>query len=142
MKAAGMNFPRALRAFCDGPGRDHAGEIRDLGTSQNRIQASLTGHLVLHHAGTQRRPGAVTRLVDMGIEPFSDFIHVVVRARPAVVRTTCKKCRPLRAGRKTSLGCSTYLRTTLATRFSTTDAGCAIATTPATKGAEGYLNCW
>src|SRR6266480_4463994 len=70
-EAVGMNFPRALRAFLrQDPDVIMLGEIRDLETSQIAIQASLTGHLVLSTLHTNDAPGAVTRLIDMGVEPF------------------------------------------------------------------------
>src|SRR5262249_5807434 len=77
--------------------QDHAGlilgEMRDLETSQIAIQASLTGHLVLSTLHTNDAPGAVTRLVDMGVEPFliSSTLMGVLGQR--LVRTICKQCR-------------------------------------------------
>jgi len=69
------------------------GEMRDLETAQIAIQASLTGHLVLSTLHTNDAPGAVTRLVDMGVEPFliSSTLMAVLAQR--LVRTICKKCR-------------------------------------------------
>src|SRR5882724_10266123 len=69
-EGAGMTFPRALRAFLrQDPDVIMLGEIRDLETSQIAIQASLTGHLVLSTLHTNDAPGAITRLIDMGVEP-------------------------------------------------------------------------
>ena len=66
-----LDFPRILRAFLrQDPDRILVGEIRDKDTAQIAIQASLTGHLVLSTLHTNDAPGAVTRLVDMGAEPF------------------------------------------------------------------------
>jgi type II secretory ATPase GspE/PulE/Tfp pilus assembly ATPase PilB-like protein len=67
------------------------GEMRDLETSQIAIQASLTGHLVLSTLHTNDAPGAVTRLVDMGVEPFliSSTLMAVLAQR--LVRTACKE---------------------------------------------------
>jgi type IV pilus assembly protein PilB len=69
------------------------GEMRDLETSQIAIQASLTGHLVLSTLHTNDSAGAVTRLIDMGVEPFliSSTLMGVLAQR--LVRTVCKKCR-------------------------------------------------
>jgi type IV pilus assembly protein PilB len=69
------------------------GEMRDLETAQISIQASLTGHLVLSTLHTNDSPGAVTRLVDMGVEPFliSSTLMAVLGQR--LVRTICKNCR-------------------------------------------------
>ena len=69
------------------------GEMRDLETSQVAIQASLTGHLVLSTLHTNDAPGTVTRLIDMGVEPFliSSTLMAVLAQR--LVRTICKRCR-------------------------------------------------
>jgi len=93
-EAVGMTFSRALRAFLrQDPDVIMLGEMRDLETSQIAIQASLTGHLVLTTLHTNDAAGAVTRLIDMGVEPFliSSTLMAVLAQR--LVRTTCKKCR-------------------------------------------------
>src|SRR5213595_1878936 len=93
-EAAGMNFPRALRAFLrQDPDVIMLGEIRDLETSQIAIQASLTGHLVLSTLHTNDAPGAVTRLIDMGVEPFLISSTLVAVVGQRLVRTVCKSCR-------------------------------------------------
>jgi general secretion pathway protein E len=67
----GMTFARALRAILrQDPDVIMIGEIRDLETAEIAVQASLTGHLVLATLHTNSAAGAVTRLVDMGIEPY------------------------------------------------------------------------
>jgi type IV pilus assembly protein PilB len=93
-EAVGMTFSKALRAFLrQDPDIIMLGEMRDLETSQIAIQASLTGHLVLSTLHTNDAPGAVTRLIDMGVEPFliSSTLMAVLAQR--LVRTVCKKCR-------------------------------------------------
>ncbi len=93
-EAVGMTFGKALRSFLrQDPDVIMLGEMRDLETSQVAIQASLTGHLVLSTLHTNDAPGAVTRLVDMGVEPFliSSTLMAVLAQR--LVRTVCKKCR-------------------------------------------------
>lgn len=93
-EAVGMTFSKALRSFLrQDPDIIMLGEMRDLETSQVAIQASLTGHLVLSTLHTNDAPGAVTRLVDMGVEPFliSSTLMAVLAQR--LVRTICKKCR-------------------------------------------------
>jgi type IV pilus assembly protein PilB len=93
-EGVGMTFSRALRAFLrQDPDIIMLGEMRDLETSQIAIQASLTGHLVMTTLHTNDAPGAVTRLIDMGVEPFliSSTLMAVLAQR--LVRTTCKKCR-------------------------------------------------
>ena len=90
----GMTFQKALRSFLrQDPDIIMVGEIRDLETAQIAIQASLTGHLVLSTLHTNDAPGAVTRLVDMGTEPFliSSTLMGVLAQR--LVRTICKNCR-------------------------------------------------
>jgi general secretion pathway protein E/type IV pilus assembly protein PilB len=69
------------------------GEIRDLETAENAIQASLTGHLVFSTLHTNDAAGAYTRLVDMGVEPFlvSSTVEAVMAQR--LVRRLCPKCR-------------------------------------------------
>ncbi|MBI5775562.1 MAG: Flp pilus assembly complex ATPase component TadA [Verrucomicrobia bacterium] len=90
----GMTFGKALRAFLrQDPDIIMVGEMRDIETAQIAIQASLTGHLVLTTLHTNDAPGAVTRMVDMGVEPFliSTTLQGVLAQR--LVRMICKKCR-------------------------------------------------
>ena len=92
--AVGMTFLAALRAFLrQDPDIIMVGEMRDFDTAQIAVQASLTGHFVLSTLHTNDAPSAVTRLVDMGIEPFlaSSTLTGVLAQR--LVRTICKKCR-------------------------------------------------
>jgi type IV pilus assembly protein PilB len=93
-EGVGLTFGKALRSFLrQDPDVIMVGEIRDLETSQIAIQASLTGHLVLSTLHTNDATGAVTRLIDMGVEPFliSSTLMAVLAQR--LVRTICKKCR-------------------------------------------------
>jgi type IV pilus assembly protein PilB len=93
-EALGMTFGRALRSFLrQDPDIIMVGEMRDLETSQIAIQASLTGHLVLTTLHTNDAPGAVTRLVDMGVEPFLISSTLLCVLAQRLVRTVCKKCR-------------------------------------------------
>ena len=90
----GNTFAKVLRAFLrQDPDRIMVGEIRDGETGQIAIQAALTGHLVLSTLHTNDAPGAVTRLVDMGLEPFlvSASLEGVLAQR--LVRTICKECK-------------------------------------------------
>lgn len=90
----GMSFARILRAFLrQDPDRILVGEIRDLETAQIAIQASLTGHLVLSTLHTNDAPGAVTRLVDMGTEPFLVAASLEGVLAQRLLRTICKDCR-------------------------------------------------
>ncbi len=93
-ESVGLTFGKALRSFLrQDPDVIMVGEIRDVETAQIAIQASLTGHLVLSTLHTNDAPGAVTRLVDMGIEPFliSSTLMAVLAQR--LVRSICKNCR-------------------------------------------------
>ena len=93
-EALGMTFMKALRSFLrQDPDVIMLGEMRDLETSQIAIQASLTGHLVLSTLHTNDAPGAVTRLVDMGVEPFLISSSLMAVLAQRLVRTVCKKCR-------------------------------------------------
>ena len=90
----GMTFGKALRSFLrQDPDIIMVGEMRDLETAQISIQASLTGHLVLSTLHTNDATGAVTRLIDMGVEPFliSSTLMAVLAQR--LVRTICTNCR-------------------------------------------------
>lgn len=93
-EAVGLTFSKTLRSFLrQDPDVIMVGEMRDLETAQISIQASLTGHLVLSTLHTNDAPGAVTRMVDMGVEPFliSSTLMGVLGQR--LVRTICKQCR-------------------------------------------------
>jgi len=93
-EAIGLTFARALRAFLrQDPDHIMVGETRDLETAQISIQASLTGHLVFTTLHTNDAPGAITRLVDMGVEPFliSSTLEAVLGQR--LLRSICVNCR-------------------------------------------------
>ncbi len=93
-EALGMTFGKALRSFLrQDPDVIMLGEMRDLETAQIAIQASLTGHLVLSTLHTNDAPGAVTRLVDMGVEPFLISSRLMAVLAQRLVRTVCKKCK-------------------------------------------------
>ena len=90
----GLTFAGALRSFLrQDPDVIMVGEIRDLETAEIAIQASLTGHLVFSTVHTNDAPGAVTRLVEMGVEPFlvASSLEGILAQR--LVRRVCKKCR-------------------------------------------------
>jgi len=92
--AIGLSFAKVLRAFLrQDPDRIMIGETRDLETAQIAIQASLTGHLVFTTLHTNDSTGAVSRLVDMGVEPFmiSASLEGVLAQR--LVRKICSKCK-------------------------------------------------
>jgi type IV pilus assembly protein PilB len=93
-EAIGLTFARVLRSFLrQDPDRIMIGETRDLETAQIAIQASLTGHLVFTTLHTNDAPGAITRLIDMGVEPFliSSTLEAVLGQR--LLRSICRQCR-------------------------------------------------
>jgi general secretion pathway protein E len=92
--AIGLTFATALRSFLrQDPDVIMVGEMRDGETAKIGIQASLTGHLVLTTLHTNTAAAAVTRLVDMGVEPFllASTVRCIVGQR--LVRTLCPECR-------------------------------------------------
>lgn len=93
-EAIGMDFPLVLRAFLrQDPDRIMVGEMRDQETAQIAIQASLTGHLVLSTLHTNDSAGAVTRLIDMGCEPFLVAASLEGVLAQRLVRTICPDCK-------------------------------------------------
>ncbi len=94
VEAIGLTFGRVLRAFLrQDPDVIMVGEIRDMETGEIAIQASLTGHLVFSTLHTNDAAGAVTRLIDMGVEPFliASTLESVLGQR--LVRTICPGCK-------------------------------------------------
>ncbi|NDC79834.1 MAG: type II/IV secretion system protein [Verrucomicrobia bacterium] len=90
----GLTFARALRAFLrQDPDKILVGETRDLETAQIAIQASLTGHLVMTSLHTNDAAGAVTRLLDMGVEPFLIAASMEGVLAQRLLRRICKDCR-------------------------------------------------
>ena len=93
-EAIGLDFPRILRAFLrQDPDRIMIGEMRDKETATIAIQAALTGHLVLSTLHTNDAPGAVTRLIDMGCEPFLVAASLEGVLGQRLVRTICAECK-------------------------------------------------
>ncbi len=90
----GMTFAKALKAFLrQDPDRIMVGEIRDIETAQISIQAALTGHLVFSTLHTNDSAGTITRLVDMGVEPFLITSSLVAILAQRLVRRICKECK-------------------------------------------------
>ncbi|TAL05495.1 MAG: type II/IV secretion system protein, partial [Verrucomicrobia bacterium] len=91
---SGLTFARGLRSILrHDPDVILVGEIRDKETAQIAVQSSLTGHLVFSTLHTNDAPGAVTRLVDMGVEPYlvASSLEAVLAQR--LVRVLCKHCK-------------------------------------------------
>src|SRR6266568_4469271 len=94
LEKAGLTFARGLRAILrHDPDVLLIGEIRDQETAQIAVQASLTGHLVFSTLHTNDAPGALTRLVDMGVEPYlvASSLEAVLAQR--LVRVLCPQCK-------------------------------------------------
>jgi type IV pilus assembly protein PilB len=90
----GMTFARALRAFLrQDPDRIMIGEIRDLETATIAIESSLTGHFVFSTLHTNDAAGTVTRLVDMGVEPFLLCSSIAGVVSQRLIRRVCKNCK-------------------------------------------------
>jgi general secretion pathway protein E len=100
----GLSFAAALRSFLrHDPDVIMVGEIRDIETAQVAVQAALTGHLILSTLHTNDAASAVTRLLDMGVEPYliSSVLNAVLAQR--LVRRLCAECREPYAPRREAL---------------------------------------
>jgi type IV pilus assembly protein PilB len=90
----GLTFASSLRSFLrQDPDIIMVGEIRDFETAQIAIQAALTGHLVLSTVHTNDAPGTISRLVDMGVEPFLISSSVILILAQRLIRKICPECR-------------------------------------------------
>jgi general secretion pathway protein E len=129
--AIGLTFAAALRSFLrQDPDIMMVGEIRDLETAQVSVQAALTGHMILSTLHTNTAAAAITRLIDMGVEPFliTSTLNAVLSQR--LVRRLCVHCRePLGPGEPESRLGKALLKADMAWRAH----GC-----PACHGA-GYM---
>jgi type IV pilus assembly protein PilB len=90
----GLDFQRIIRAMLrQAPNVILVGEIRDAETAEIAIQASLTGHLVFSTLHTNDAPGSITRLIDMGVQPFLVASSVMAVMAQRLVRVVCPKCK-------------------------------------------------
>ena len=129
---AGLTFANGLRAMMRAdPDIIMVGEIRDRETAQIAVESALTGHLVLSTLHTNDAPTAITRLTEMGIEPFlvASAIDCVVAQRLA--RMLCKHCKRRRSSRPRS--CATTASRRTSTSRPSSRAAAAAATAPATR---------
>jgi type IV pilus assembly protein PilB len=93
-EAIGLTFAAALRAFLrQDPDVIMVGEIRDYETAEIAVKAALTGHLVLSTLHTNDAPSAVTRLLNMGIEPFLVASSVLIILAQRLLRRVCPQCK-------------------------------------------------
>jgi len=102
----GLTFASSLRSFLrQDPDIIMVGEIRDFETAQIAIQAALTGHLVMSTVHTNDAPGTITRLIDMGIEPFLISSSVLLILAQRLARKICTECKePIQVNPKILLG--------------------------------------
>ncbi len=90
----GLDFPRVMRSFLRAdPDVIMVGEMRDKETTQIGIEASLTGHLVLSTLHTNSAPESITRLLDMGMDPFNFADAILGIMAQRLVRTLCSECK-------------------------------------------------
>jgi len=90
----GLTFASSLRSFLrQDPDIIMVGEIRDFETAQIAVQAALTGHLVLSTVHTNDAPGTISRLIDMGIEPFLISSAIILILAQRLIRKVCMECR-------------------------------------------------
>jgi type IV pilus assembly protein PilB len=136
--AIGNNFDRVLRAFLrQDPDILMIGEIRDLNTAQIAIRASLTGHLVFSTLHTNDAAGAITRLIDMEVEPFliSSTLEAVLGQR--LVRKVCENCKKPFKPDKTTLDRLGISERDIGDRPFYQGAGCAQCNNTGYRGRKG-----
>jgi type IV pilus assembly protein PilB len=137
----GMTFAAALKAFLrQDPNIIMVGEIRDLETGGIAIKAALTGHLVLSTLHTNSAPETVTRLLDMGLEPFNvaSALNLVLAQR--LVRRICKACRTQYEPDDAELAGAKVKRTTALRDMRFTEEALRDAKSRATKEALPFLD--
>src|SRR6059036_4378409 len=137
-EAIGLTFARILRSFLrQDPDRIMIGETRDLETAQIAIQASLTGHLVFTTLHTNDAPGAITRLIDMGVEPFliSSTLEAVLGQR--LLRSICPNCRATYQPNESLLAQLELSRREIGSREFFYGKGCDVCNNTGYKGRKG-----
>ncbi len=137
-ESVGNTFANILRAFLrQDPDIMMIGEIRDVETGQIAVQASLTGHLVFSTLHTNDAAGAVTRLIDMGIEPFliSATLEAVLGQR--LVRTVCDQCKTPYAPEQDALDILGLTREDVGDRSFYYGAGCSYCNDTGYHGRRG-----
>ena len=137
----GMTFAAALKAFLrQDPNIIMVGEIRDLETGGIAIKAALTGHMVLSTLHTNSAPETVTRLLDMGLEPFNVASAVNLVLAQRLVRRICNNCRTLYQPSPEELTALKVKPTTTMRELRFTEEALANAKVKATKEAVPFLN--
>jgi len=134
----GLNFAAALRAFLrQDPNIILVGEIRDFETAEIAVKAALTGHLVLSTLHTNDAPSTISRLMNMGIEPFLVATSVNLICAQRLVRKICQNCRePLEVPEQAMLDAG-YTQEELATTKISIGKGCGTCNKTGYKGRVG-----
>jgi type IV pilus assembly protein PilB len=136
----GMTFAAALKAFLrQDPNIIMVGEIRDLETGGIAIKAALTGHLVLSTLHTNSAPETVTRLLDMGLEPFNVASAVNLVLAQRLLRRICSNCRTRYEPTDEELAGAKVTRETRLSDLRFTEEAIASARAKATREAQPYL---
>jgi type IV pilus assembly protein PilB len=136
----GMTFAAALKAFLrQDPNIIMVGEVRDLETGSIAIKAALTGHMVLSTLHTNSAPETVTRLLDMGLEPFNvaSALNLVLAQR--LVRRICNNCRTRYEPSPEELAAAKVTKDTTLRELHFTEEAVLNTRTKATKEASPYL---
>jgi type IV pilus assembly protein PilB len=136
----GMTFAAALKAFLrQDPNIIMVGEIRDLETGGIAIKAALTGHMVLSTLHTNSAPETVTRLLDMGLEPFNvaSALNLILAQR--LLRRICNNCRTVYTPSKEELDAAKVTPDTTMRQLRFTEGALRDAKAKATKEALPYL---
>lgn len=136
--AIDVSFQRVLRAFLrQDPDRIMVGEMRDLETAQIAIQASLTGHLVFSTLHTNDAAGSVTRLLDMGCEPFLVAATLEAILAQRLLRTVCSDCKEAYQPSETILGQLGLAPSDIGEKEFFTGVGCVTCQNTGYKGRKG-----
>jgi type IV pilus assembly protein PilB len=137
-EAIGLTFSKVLRAFLrQDPDRIMVGEMRDKDTASIAIQASLTGHLVFSTLHTNDAPGAVTRLIDMGCEPFLVAATLEGVLAQRLVRTICPNCKVPYQPSQSLLSTINLSSSDIGNRQFFTGSGCSTCGNTGYKGRKG-----
>ncbi len=139
----GLNFAAALRAFLrQDPNIILVGEIRDFETAEIAVKAALTGHLVLSTLHTNDAPSTISRLMNMGIEPFLVATSVNLICAQRLVRRICVGCKEPLQITPQALVEAGYTPEEAQTTTVQHGRAAAPATTPATKAASVFTRLW
>ncbi len=136
----GLNFAAALRAFLrQDPNIILVGEIRDFETAEIAVKAALTGHLVLSTLHTNDAPSTISRLMNMGIEPFLVATSVNLICAQRLVRRICQNCKePLEVPEQAMLDAGYHAGGSSRRPRSTSARAAAPATRPDTRAASVF----